>query len=56
MIAVILVSAVLGSAFALFGATVGLTLERNRSIPVRMVFGASASVLVGCLYVLFNYY
>ena len=56
MIAIVLVSAVLGSASALFGATVGLTLERNRSTPVRMVFGSSAAILIGCLYVLFNYY
>lgn len=56
MIAVILVSAVLGSAFALFGATVGIALEHNRSVPVRTVFGVSAIVLFGCLYVLFNYY
>lgn len=56
MIAIILVSAVLGSTFALFGATVGLTLERNRSIPTRIVFGTSLAILVGCLYVLFSYY
>lgn len=56
MIAIALVSAVLGSAFALFGSAVGLTMERNRSIPVRMVFGISLAILAGCLYILFNYY
>lgn len=56
MIAIVLVSAVLGSALALFGASVGLTLERNRGIPTRIVFGTSATILVGCLCVLFNYY
>jgi hypothetical protein len=56
VIAVVLVSAVLGSSFSLLGSAVGLTLEHNRSIPVRAVFGISFAVLVGCLCVLFTYY